>query len=109
MTDIEDDFSELSSLSSYPSSPGTFSQNLHDEWSDIFDIHFNDNNRNANPVLQSLSPSLVPTPVPLLKRKEPASCSWVWCKPEKPLGQLVEIDGEGSQNVSKLKIINIFK
>jgi len=44
MTDIEDDISELSSLSSYPSSPGIFSQNRRDETADIVDFGFDENN-----------------------------------------------------------------
>ncbi|KAG0123758.1 hypothetical protein HOY82DRAFT_544042 [Tuber indicum] len=96
MTDIEDDFSELSSLSSYPRFPGTFSENLQNDLSDIFHIHFNDDKRNTNPFPQSPSPSLVPTPVLLVKRKESALYSWVLGKPEEPLGQLVEIDATGN-------------
>ena len=41
MDDLEDDISELSSISSYHSSPGNISQNLpeHEDASDISDIN----------------------------------------------------------------------
>jgi len=64
MTDIEDDISELSSLSSYPSSPGIFSQNRRDETADIFDFGFDENNQSVDRVPQSPSHSPILTPVP---------------------------------------------
>ena len=93
MTDIEDDISELSSLSSYPSSSGIFSQNRRDETADIFDFGLDENNQSVDRVPQSPSHSPILTPVPRRKRKGLASRSWVWGKAEEPLGLLVEIDG----------------
>jgi len=69
MTDIEDDISELSSLSSYPSSPGIFSQNRRHETADILDFGFDENNQSVNLVPQSSSHSPILTPVPRRKRK----------------------------------------
>jgi len=66
MDDLEDDISELSSISSYPSSPGSISQNLLGETSDISYIGQEDD---ESQILSSRSASLAPTPTPQPKRK----------------------------------------
>ncbi|KAG0125927.1 hypothetical protein HOY82DRAFT_615804 [Tuber indicum] len=97
MTNLEDDASELSSLSSYPSSPGaSYSSLILPDSSDSFS-HFNlDEDDDLSHDLSSQSPSRVSTPVPPCKRKKLGQCSWVWGKPEEPLGLSVEISDTGN-------------
>ena len=68
MPNLEDNISELSSLSSYPSSPGASSQILHNTLSDISQVYFDDDDE-MNGVLSSWNPSLAPIPIVLPKRK----------------------------------------
>ena len=92
MLDLKDDISELSSLSSYPRSPGASSQILPDCPVNRFQTVLDDDD-DENSVLLSQSPSLIPLPNALPKRKQLLSRSWVWEKPEEPLGVLVVIRG----------------
>jgi len=103
--DLEDDIGELSSLSSYPSSPGTSSQILLDDRSHIPRVNLDDEDDEVSRFLSSGSPSPVPTPLPLRGRKRLIPRFSVWGKPEGPLGLLVEIRLVGT----KAKIIDFFK
>jgi len=65
--DLEDDISELSSLSSYPRSLGASSQILLDDRSDISHVNLDDEDDEVNSFLSSRSPSPVPTQLRLQK------------------------------------------
>ena len=74
MLDLEDDISELSSLSSYPRSPRTSSQILLDDRSHIPRVNIDNEDDGVDRFLSSRSPS----PLPLQKRKQSIPCSSVW-------------------------------
>ena len=61
MSDLQDNISELSSLSSYPSSPGTSSQISLDTPSGVSQVYLDDNDT-VNNVLSSWGP-LAPIPI----------------------------------------------
>lgn len=92
MSDLEDDISELSSLASYPSSPGASSQIPNDISGNISQVDVNDED-DVNSILLSQSASIAGIPNPPPKPKQLLPRSWVWGKPEEPLGLLVEICG----------------
>jgi len=105
MLDLEDDIGQLSSLSSYPSSPRTSSQILLDDRSHISHVNLDDEDDEESRFLSSGSPSPIPTPLPLQKREQLIPRSLVWGKPEEPPGLLVEIRLAST----KVKIIDFFK
>ena len=82
--DLEDEISELSSRSSYPGSPGAFSQILLDTPSGISQVYVDDDD-DLNSVCHH-GTSLAPIPIVLHKRKQLLPRSWVWGKPKSPLG-----------------------
>ena len=92
MDDFEDDMSELSSIASYPSSPGIFSQNLL-EREDTINIPDISLESSMSQISSTRSASLVPPGTPYSKRKQVTPRSWVWGTPEEPLGLLVEVRG----------------
>ena len=92
MDDFEDDINELSSIASYPSSLGRFSQNLL-QLEDAINIP--DINLESSPsqIASSQSVSLVPPGTPHSKGEQLTPRSWAWSTPEEPLGLLVEVRG----------------
>ena len=85
-----------------PSSPGTSSQILLDDRSDISPVGLGGGGDEVNRSLLSGSPSPVPAPLPLQKGKQLIMRSSVWGKLEEPLGLLVEIRFSST----KVKIID---
>ncbi|RPA98265.1 hypothetical protein L873DRAFT_1048152 [Choiromyces venosus 120613-1] len=69
MPDLEDNISELSSLSAYPGSPATSSQILLDDQSDISHFNLDDEDDDVNCIMSSWSPSQVLTLIPQKKTK----------------------------------------